>query len=90
MDLCYSHSKIPLSLSATRKYRWELIRDMCKRATPPFFLRVEGTYIPLPDEDSLTLGCKVSSAYHDWLAYNAPEDDDGLEEDAHGTRRRQD
>jgi hypothetical protein len=29
---------------------------------------------------ALQLACKVSAAYHDWVAYNAPEDD-GFHED---------
>lgn len=54
---------------------------MCKRVPAPYCLRVEGTLIPLPNEEALTLGCKVSSAYHDWVAYNAPEDEGPFDEE---------
>lgn len=74
-ELCYSHGHIPLSLSATRHYEWEQVRAMCKRVSPPFSLRVEGCLIPLQNETELRLACKVSAAYHSWLAYNAPIDD---------------
>ena len=43
-------------------------------------MRVEGKLIPLEGEMALQLACKVSAAYHDWVAYNAPEDD-GFHED---------
>ncbi len=75
MELCHSYYHLPLRLWATRRYEWEEIQAMCKKVTGPFWLRVEGTLIPLEDEVSLALACKVSSAYHDWVAYNAPEDD---------------
>lgn len=48
--------------------------------TGPFWLRVEGTLIPVENEAALELACKVSAAYHDWVAYNVPEDD-GFQED---------
>lgn len=48
---------------------------ICKQRTGPFWLRVEGTLISLDSEDALQIGCKACSAYHDWLAYNAPVDD---------------
>jgi hypothetical protein len=36
---------------------------------------VEGALIPITNEAQLQLACRASSAYHDWLAYNVPEDD---------------
>ena len=75
MDLCYGHSHISIRLRATKKYLWEELRDMCTRVSPPYCLRVEGTLIPLVGQDALDLGCKVSAAYHDWVAYNATYDD---------------
>ena len=82
MELCYSWSQIPLRLSATTRYSaWE-IREKCRHVTPPFWLRVEGQTIPVSNEACLQLACRVSSAYHDWLAYNAPEDD-GFLQDMH-------
>lgn len=53
---------------------------MCRRVCGPFWLRVESQLIPVHGEDCLRLACEVSSAYHDWLAYNAP-DNDGFSED---------
>lgn len=80
MDLCHGHYHLPLLLSATKKYRWEQIKDMCKRVLGPYWLRVEGTLIPLPNEEALELGCKVSSAYHDWVSYNAQYADEADED----------
>lgn len=72
MDLCHGDYHTPFFLSATRKYRWEELKDMCKRVSAPYSLRVEGTLIPLTSDEALQLGCKVSAAYHDWVSYNAP------------------
>jgi hypothetical protein len=80
MDLCYSRQHIAIPLSATRRYTWERIRDLCKRRGGPFWLRVEGTLVALESEEALRTGCKVCAAYHDWLAYNAPCSD-GFDED---------
>ena len=51
------------------------IRALCKQVLPPFWLHVEGKHIPVVGEPCLQLACQVSAAYHDWLAYNVPEDD---------------
>ena len=67
-------------MSATRKYNPDQVRDMCRRVCGPFWLKVESKLIPVHGEDCLRLACEVSSAYHDWLSYNAPEDD-GFSED---------
>ena len=80
MELCHSWDKRPIELSATRRYTAEEIRAKCKRVSPPFWLRVEGKLIQVHGEECLRLACQVSAAYHDWLAYNAPEDD-GFAED---------
>jgi hypothetical protein len=80
MEICHSKDRIPIRLSATKRYTHEQIRDMCNRLTGPFFLKVEGTCIAVWGEECMTLACQVCSAYHDWLAYNVP-DDDGFEAD---------
>ena len=80
MELCHSYQHIVIPLRATQRYTWERIRDLCKRKTGPFWLRVEGTLIPLESEVALETGCKVCSAYHDWVAYNVPHFD-GFDED---------
>jgi hypothetical protein len=74
-EVCYGHWHVPVRLSATRRYQWEEIRAICKRRVPPYSLRVEGTLIPIANEAQLQLACRASSAYHDWVAYNVPEDD---------------
>jgi hypothetical protein len=79
-ELCHSYGHRNLPLSATRRYQWEEVRAMCKRVSPPFWLRVEGRLIPIQNEGELRMACKVSAAYHDWVAYNALEDD-GFSED---------
>jgi hypothetical protein len=75
MELCHSWDKRPIELSATRRYTAEEIRAKCKRVSSPFWLRVEGKLIQVHGEECLALACEVSAAYHDWLAYNAMEDD---------------
>jgi hypothetical protein len=75
MELCHSWPNRRLPLSSTRRYTPDEVRLMCKRVSPPFWLRVEGRVIPVVGEACLQLACHVSSAYHDWVAYNAPEDD---------------
>lgn len=75
MELCHGWAKLPIPLSATRRYTpWE-IRERCRRTTGPFWLRVENKDIMVPSEVCLEFACQVSAAYHDWVAYNAPEDD---------------
>ena len=53
---------------------------MCKRVLGPFWLRVEGRLIQVHGEACLRLACEVSAAYHDWLAYNVPEEDGFIED----------
>lgn len=80
MELCHSWSARRVRMSSTRRYKPEEVRHMCKRVSGPFWLRVEGALIQVRGEACLELACAVSSAYHDWVAYNAPEDD-GFAED---------
>jgi len=75
MELCHSWSHRRIPMSSTRRYSPEEVRLMCKRVSGPFWLRVEGTLVQVHGEACLQLACAVASAYHDWLAYNAPEDD---------------
>lgn len=81
VELCHGWGHRQLNLSSTKRYTPESIREMCKRVSGPFWLRVEGKLIAINDiESSLVLACQACSAYHDWVAYNAPEDD-GFESD---------
>ncbi len=80
MELCNGNSKVVIPLRATRRYLWETLLETCKQKGPPYWIRVEGTYIPLDSEESLRVGCQVCAAYHDWVAYNAPLDDGFLED----------
>jgi hypothetical protein len=80
MELCHSWRALPVRLSSTRRYSPYEVRELCKKVTGPFWLRVEGKLIQVHGEECLRLACQVSAAYHDWLAYNAPEDD-GFAED---------
>jgi hypothetical protein len=75
MDLCHSHARLPIRLSSTRRYLWEEVRAKCRRVSGPFWLKVQGKLIPVRDEAALVMACQASAAYHDWVAYNAPEDD---------------
>ena len=79
-ELCYGMWHCPLPLSATRRYDWTELRSMCKQVLPPYALRVEGQVVPVVNEAQLVLACKVAAAYHDWVAYNVPEDD-GFQKD---------
>lgn len=79
------HRRIPLQ--ATRKYLPEEIMALCKGCTPPFYISVENTVIPITGDDCLMLACQISSAYHNWVAYNAPEDD-GFSEDMYEREAR--
>lgn len=80
MDLCYGGKHVPILLSATRKYTPEEIREICRRVTGPFCLVIQSTPITIYGEDCLMMACHVCAAYHNWLAYNAPEDD-GFQQD---------
>jgi hypothetical protein len=73
--LCHSFHHVPIQLRATRLYEWEEVRELCKKSTGPYSLRVEGTLIPLLNEWELRLACKVAAAYHRWVACDALEDD---------------
>jgi hypothetical protein len=81
VELCHGWGHIPLKMSSTKRYTPEQLREMCKRVLGPFWLRVEGKLIAINDgEQCLMLACHACSAYHDWVAYNAPLDD-GFESD---------
>jgi len=80
MEICHGLERRRLPLSATRRYHPEQIRALCRTVSPPFYVSVEGTMIALHGEECLDLACHMSSAYHNWLAYSAPEDD-GFEAD---------
>ncbi len=75
MELCSGWSKQPIVLSSTQRYHPGQILAKCKRRQGPFWLRVEDRMIPVVGESCLAFACQVSAAYHDWVAYNAPEDD---------------
>ena len=80
MELCHSWQARPVRLSSTRRYLPEEVLAKCKRATGPFWLRVEGRLVQVHGEACLRLACEVSAAYHDWVAYNVPGED-GFAED---------
>jgi len=75
MNICHgwSHRRVPLS--ATRKYSREELVAACRRVSPPFWLDVENTMVPIATTQELAFACHVSSAYHNSIAYNAVEDD---------------
>jgi hypothetical protein len=62
-------------MSATRKYSQDELAASCKRLSPPFWLDVENTLIPITTTQELAFACHVSSAYHNSIAYNAVDDD---------------
>lgn len=75
VEICHGLSRRCIPLRATRKYLPEEIMALCKGCTPPYYIVVENTVIPVIGDDCLALACHVSSAYHNWVAYNAQEDD---------------
>lgn len=81
MEMCCGWNKTPIRLSSTRKYHGHEILAKCKRQQGPYWLRVQGNQvIQVEGEICLLFACDVSAAYHDWVAYNALEDD-GFAED---------
>lgn len=87
MELYSGWSKKPIQLSSTQRYHPEQILAKCKRRQGPFWLRVEGTLIPVVGESCLQFACEVSAAYHDWVAYNTLEDDGFMEDMAEREQR---
>jgi hypothetical protein len=87
MEICHAYTHRPIRLSATRRYTWDQVRAMCKRVSGPFSLNVEDKFIPIPDESTLRFACQASAAYHDWVAYNVPEEDGFCEEMAEIERK---
>lgn len=75
LEICHAITRAPVYLSATHRYTWDEVRAKCKRSQGPFSLKVEGKFIPILDESALLIACQACAAYHDWVAYNAPEDD---------------
>ena len=75
MNICHGWMHRRMPLSATRKYSQEEMLAMCKRLSPPFWLDVENTFVPVRNRQELEFACHVSSAYHNSIAYNAVEDD---------------
>lgn len=69
-----------IPLSATRKYFPEQVMELCRRSSPPYYIIVENTFIPLNGPECLELACNITSAYHNGIASNAPEDDGFTEE----------
>lgn len=78
LEICHTRTRTPVRLSATRRYTWDEVRAKCKQG--PFSLKVEGKLIPILDESALLMACQASAAYHDWVAYNVPEEDGFSEE----------
>ena len=87
MELCHGWGHIPFRFPVSSRVTPEQIREQCTRVMSPFWLRVEQTLIPVVGEECLWLACQVSAAYHDWIAYNAPEDD-GFEADMEARESR--
>jgi len=75
MRICHGISRRPIPLHSTRKYIPEEIFQLCKGSSPPYYIRVENTDIPINTEDAFSLACEITSAYHNWVAYNAPDND---------------
>ena len=75
MNICHGWSHRRMPLSATRKYSQDEMMAMCKRLSPPYWLDVENTFIPVKNMQDLAFACNVSSAYHNAIAYNALDDD---------------
>jgi hypothetical protein len=74
-DLCHSYQHRVIPLRATHQYQWEEVRELCKKCTGPYSLRMEGALIPLQNEWELRLACKVAAAYHAAVAHAALDDD---------------
>lgn len=89
MELCHSWWAQPIRMSSTRRYSPQEVRALCKRVLGPYWLRVEGRLIQVHGEACLRLACEVSAAYHDWLAYNVPEEDGFIEDMAEREARIQ-
>jgi hypothetical protein len=60
MELCHSWWALPVRLSSTRRYSPYEVRELCKKVTGPFWLRVEGKLIQVHGEECLRLACQVS------------------------------
>lgn len=88
MEVCFGWSKTPIRLTSTRKYCPEEILARCKRHSGPFWIRVEGEYVPM-HEQYLPFACCVSASYHNQLAYNAVYDDGFCADMAERERRIQ-
>ena len=80
IEIAHGGPRRPIPLSATRKYFPEHIMDLCRRSTPPYYITVENTTILVNGPDCLELACTIAAAYHNGIAYNAPEDDGFTEE----------
>lgn len=75
VDILHGLPRRRIPLRATRKYLPEEIMALCKGSSPPYYITVQNTDILVKGDDCLTLACQISAAYHNWVAYNAPEDD---------------
>jgi hypothetical protein len=86
VDICHGLPRRRIPLQATRKYMPEEIMAMCRGASPPYYILVQNTMIPIKENSCLALACEISSAYHNWVAYNAPDNDGSMTdtEDAEG------
>jgi hypothetical protein len=75
MELCHSWAHIPIRFSTSSRITPDQIRERCNKVTHPLWLHIENTKILVVGEECTWLACQVSAAYHNWLAYNAPDDD---------------
>jgi hypothetical protein len=80
IELLYGPRLRRVQMSSTRRYLPDELLAVAVRSRPPYQLDVDGTRISLPSNETLWLGCQVTAAYHNSMAYNAPSSD-GFAED---------
>ena len=80
IELLYGPRLRRVQMSSTRRYLPDELLAVAVRSRPPYQLDVDGTRIPLRSNETLWLGCQVTAAYHNSMAYNAPSPD-GFAED---------
>ena len=76
-----------VTLSGTRRYLPEELEAMCRRLSPPFWIRVEGTIIRIRDQSQMSLAYQLCAAYHNGIVQNVPHDD-GAEKETEEMERR--
>ena len=76
MMISYGYQKHPLQMWSTRHYTPDYIYRVCiRQAKPYWFQGGDHVYHKIHNPRELYRACKEVAEYHNYIAYNVPEED---------------